>query len=797
MKPLESTASQVSTDVSKLSETNINKTSSLSSSLLHILSVGSNSISAFFSWRLQSSNACKVTLVWRNHFDAVSSYGISFRSGVYGPERFKPYRIVQTIEEAKDPHCPFDYIFVCIKALPDLYDIATVIEPAVTSSHTCIVVNITNAIGIENKLIERFPKNLVLSLVTEAVFTHLGVADYEHSGSSDVWIGLVQPNSILPDETQRDMIESLTLTLKAGNIECRFSDNILQQQWEKIIGVIAFYPLSVLFDEPNYSILLEKQNVKKIISGLLDELIQIAKVQNCSFDADFKSKIMDMMVADTSHSIMSRDYIARRPMEVQVFLTSPLDIANNYNIDVPRLETIHALMHNLNSCRYACKPSSTASISIPRQRSPKPIVNKEHYKHHLVHEPNGYNIVPGDRNSRKRHSPQSLVRQDSLEGFEEFADIAMYGDMIHVSNMDDTEIMDRKDHTYNNDFYGRSSRQRKGALSHDSVLLKEKELALYKREKMLREKEILEYRKNISRRSRNHTSDGYSTVSYGYDDDDDDDLEFPISSSAPPNAPLINSDNFDMISMTFRRHRKNASKIPTSSIRNNFHNRPDMHTDYATWGGRQRSYSRSQPYNIADFSLLDTCDYMQNNLMLGYSSNRYGTVDSKTLVNSRANSLTTAGSNETRDSNMYGTHHNPRFAMQHASVNGASSTRNSHQINYPYPSITNSGNIPGGVHQRVPSASLTSLRHMTFRNAGMHSHMSYGSSKNGSNVNSHRSLTGSASASITSNGNRCASGSGSGHSSVSSFEREIKHLLLYESLGFVFKQHRVASTIFN
>ncbi|KAG4301711.1 hypothetical protein PCK1_002196 [Pneumocystis canis] len=682
MKPLESTASQVSTDVSKLSETNINKTSSLSSSLLHILSVGSNSISAFFSWRLQSSNACKVTLVWRNHFDAVSSYGISFRSGVYGPERFKPYRIVQTIEEAKDPHCPFDYIFVCIKALPDLYDIATVIEPAVTSSHTCIVVNITNAIGIENKLIERFPKNLVLSLVTEAVFTHLGVADYEHSGSSDVWIGLVQPNSILPDETQRDMIESLTLTLKAGNIECRFSDNILQQQWEKIIGVIAFYPLSVLFDEPNYSILLEKQNVKKIISGLLDELIQIAKVQNCSFDADFKSKIMDMMVADTSHSIMSRDYIARRPMEVQVFLTSPLDIANNYNIDVPRLETIHALMHNLNSCRYACKPSSTASISIPRQRSPKPIVNKEHYKHHLVHEPNGYNIVPGDRNSRKRHSPQSLVRQDSLEGFEEFADIAMYGDMIHVSNMDDTEIMDRKDHTYNNDFYGRSSRQRKGALSHDSVLLKEKELALYKREKI-----------------------------------------------------------------------------------------PDMHTDYATWGGRQRSYSRSQPYNIADFSLLDTCDYMQNNLMLGYSSNRYGTVDSKTLVNSRANSLTTAGSNETRDSNMYGTHHNPRFAMQHASVNGASSTRNSHQINYPYPSITNSGNIPGGVHQRVPSASLTSLRHMTFRNAGMHSHMSYGSSKNGSNVNSHRSLTGSASASITSNGNRCASGSGSGHSSVSSFER--------------------------
>ncbi|KAG5440729.1 hypothetical protein PCK2_000165 [Pneumocystis canis] len=85
--------------------------------------------------------------------------------------------------------------------------------------------------------------------------------------------------------------------------------------------------------------------------------------------------------------------------------------------------------------------------------------------------------------------------------------------------------------------------------------------------------------------------------------------------------------------------------------------------------------------------------------------------------------------------------------------------------------VSSNGTIIGGTRQRVPSASLTSLRHMSFRNAGMHSHMSYGSSKNGSNVNSHRSLTGSASASITSNGNRCASGSGSGHSSVSSFER--------------------------
>ncbi|KAG5520105.1 hypothetical protein PMAC_001181 [Pneumocystis sp. 'macacae'] len=769
MEPLESVVQPTSTDVFKPSEIAANRTSSPSSSLVHILSVGSNPISAFFSWRLQSSNACKITLVWRNHFDAVSSYGISFKSDAYGSERFRPHRIVQTIEEAKDPHCPFDYIFVCIKALPDLYDIATIIEPAVTSSHTCIIINTTNAIGIEDKLIKRFPKNLVLSLVSEATFTQLNVADYEHFGPTDVWIGLVQPNLILPEETQRDMVESLTLTLKAGNVECHSSSNILQQQWEKMIGPIAFHPISVLFDEPNHSILLEKHDVKKIVSGLLDELLQIAKAQNCNFDIDFKSKIINIMTADTSQSVMFQDYTARRPMEIQVFLANPLDIANKHNIDVPRLEIIYSLMHNLNNCKNIRKPSPSTSAAFPRQLSPKPVVIKEQRKHRLIHEPNGYNIPSGDRHNHKRRSPQLLIRRDSLEGLQEFADIAMYGDMIHISNADDNETHDYQNYVCNNnsDSYNCIPRQRRGTLSHNFMSVKEKELALYKREKMLYGKETLEHKKKAIQYPKNHISDDYSTASYDYDDY----TEFPIS-NAPQNAPPpINSDNFDMMSMTFRRHRKNTSKMSANNIRNTFNNRFDINNDHTTRGERQRSRSRSQQYSLLDSSLLDTCDYMQNNLMLGYSSNRYGTVDSKTLVNSRTNSLTTTGSNEIRDSNMYSTYHNHRSTMQHTSISGAIPAHKPHHINHPYPSTITSGGIPRNAHQRIPSASLTSLQHISSRNMGIHSQLSHSSLKNSLNMNPHRSLTGSASASITSNGNRCASGSGSGHSSISSFER--------------------------
>lgn len=44
-----------------------------------LLIVGGNAVSAFLSWRLQATNACDVTLVWKNNFDAVAQYGISMR----------------------------------------------------------------------------------------------------------------------------------------------------------------------------------------------------------------------------------------------------------------------------------------------------------------------------------------------------------------------------------------------------------------------------------------------------------------------------------------------------------------------------------------------------------------------------------------------------------------------------------------------------------------------------------------------------------------------------------------------
>jgi ketopantoate reductase len=125
---------------------------------------------------------------------------------------------------------------LCVKALPDVYDLAAVIESVVTPQHTCILVNTSHTLGVEPHLEQRFPTNVVLSLVSGAEITQLGASEFEHAGSTEVWVGPANKNVSIPASIQTDMAEALAMTLGTGQVDCKVSENIRQQQYERMIG---------------------------------------------------------------------------------------------------------------------------------------------------------------------------------------------------------------------------------------------------------------------------------------------------------------------------------------------------------------------------------------------------------------------------------------------------------------------------------------------------------------------------------------------------------------------------------
>jgi len=145
--------------------------------------------------------------------------------------------VVRSPEEAAaSSKVPFDYVVLCVKALPDVYDLASIVESVVSPQHTCILVNTTHSLGIESYLESRFPTNVVLSLVSGAELSQTSASEFEHTGSTDFWVGPANKNPGIPASIQSDMAEALAMTLNSGQVDCKVSTNIRQQQYERMIG---------------------------------------------------------------------------------------------------------------------------------------------------------------------------------------------------------------------------------------------------------------------------------------------------------------------------------------------------------------------------------------------------------------------------------------------------------------------------------------------------------------------------------------------------------------------------------
>ncbi len=580
------------------------------------------------------------------------------------------FLVVRSPEDAAGRRVAFDYVLLCVKALPDVYDLAAIIESVVTPQHTCILVNTTHTLGIEAHLEQRFPTNVVLSLVSGAEITQLGASEFEHLGATDIWVGPANKNTTIPVAIQNDMAEALAMTLSTGQVDCKVSANIRQQQYERMIGYvlflkfyrrpmltifrpIAFHPPSVLFEVPSHRELLEKVGVRSMVNDVIDELLAVADSQDCRFDTDFKEKTIQSMIRPSeTNSIMYQDYTAKRPMEVETYLGSPIKLAQETGIRVPRIETLYALLHHcniVNQQRPAGPPVSphvgTGPPPPPRLSSAppqRPPMNGSTNGHRM--NGNGMHATRGGRRpsmgppirggpgpmngypprqssgyNPRGPPPNQLSRRPSLEGndLEEFSHLMLYDDAIPEGVVAPG---------YNDMTNGM------GAGSSE-LAIRERELNVKQRELQLREQEY--YMRRGGRRPAPSYRGGFDE-----DEDDDDDFFDPMAARGPP--PNVDPENLDMMSVTSRRNRKTPS---LSQIRK------DPEGGHAGRGGTRNSHNfgprpgmnrnRVSAQMVASVPTLQ--DSLMDNPMMSYSSNRYGGVDRKAIADdSRANSLTAA-----------------------------------------------------------------------------------------------------------------------------------------------------------
>lgn len=338
--------------------------SSLPLSQTNILVVGAGAVGCFYASKLHHPDrGVHVSLVCRSNYKVVAANGVRLKTREFGDYHFTPKTVFPSIDPAGrgSPPTGWDHVIVATKALPDRVDDAKSIEPLVTPTRTAIVL-IQNGVGIEEAHRRRFPQNPIVSCVTvisaEQVghgvvvqnhWTRISMGPYTDGVGDDTASELAKAG----DSTQRRLAELWSL----GGIkdaEAHTEKELQLIRWHKLTINATFNPSAVLSGGMgNASMVLDDAELRKHIEACMAEIFAVApRVLNMANGSGFPAHLAtpERIVKSTERnsrsakSSMLLDWEAGRPMELEVILGNPVREARRKGFEMPRLQTMYALL---------------------------------------------------------------------------------------------------------------------------------------------------------------------------------------------------------------------------------------------------------------------------------------------------------------------------------------------------------------------------------------------------------------------------------------------------------------------
>ncbi|ORZ25371.1 ketopantoate reductase PanE/ApbA-domain-containing protein [Absidia repens] len=311
-----------------------------------ILTVGSGAIGGIYSWRLSKSS--QVTNVCRSNYAIVNENGFSFDSKKFGQDVFKPHNVVRTVSEAADldKDTPFDYILVTMKALPEIYNVADIIAPAVTPGKTTIVL-IQNGLGVEEPIVANFPENPIISIVAYIGTSQVSPGHISMVGNESLVVGTYLRSKVDNTEQKKLFLD----LLQKGGVDAVDVDDVERVRWQKLFWNASFSPVCAMTGM-NTSEVLNNKEALASVRNVMKDVIMSANAMGYEFDVEEQMHTMVDRTEKTAKDYkpsMQLDFERKQPMEVEVILGTPLREAKAKGLAVPYLEVMHDICSAANA----------------------------------------------------------------------------------------------------------------------------------------------------------------------------------------------------------------------------------------------------------------------------------------------------------------------------------------------------------------------------------------------------------------------------------------------------------------
>lgn len=321
-----------------------------------VLLVGAGAIGAFYGSRLACAANVRVSALCRSNYKVVKVNGFTVTSPKYGETTFRPEYTFGSHQEAQHAAIDWDFLLVATKVLPEVTDNSTLLQGLVGPKTSIVLLQ--NGLGIEEPYRQRFPTAAILSAVTLASVAQPEPGMIKHNKWTKTSIGPYLARGTGESLSVESKVHATQATsrfvelLRAGGIddaELLDHSGIQLVRWHKIAINAAMNPSSVLSGGSDNQTMSTDPELSRHLRAVMDEVLETAsKVLGRPFPSTFTKpeQILKSTAKDSSGSkpSMLLDWQAGRRMELEVILGNPIRIAREHGIDMPRLQSMYALL---------------------------------------------------------------------------------------------------------------------------------------------------------------------------------------------------------------------------------------------------------------------------------------------------------------------------------------------------------------------------------------------------------------------------------------------------------------------
>ena len=142
-----------------------------------------------------------------------------------------------------------------------------------------------------------------------------------------------------PNGIQSERVSIISKALVRANLKAPIRNNIRQEIWMKLIGNLAFNPLSVITGE-TLEVLLSKEENKKIAYAAMQEASLIMSKLNIPLNISIDQRIEGAAKVGAHKTSMLQDYERGKELELDALIVTVKEIGDLLSIKTPTIDNI-------------------------------------------------------------------------------------------------------------------------------------------------------------------------------------------------------------------------------------------------------------------------------------------------------------------------------------------------------------------------------------------------------------------------------------------------------------------------